>query len=952
MPSGEPISITYADDEVKVFHKYVEVVLNDFLRENGLESSYRILHHPGGVVGTVPDFVISDLPSGKWAYVIEVKRSPGSVGSIRSWSQARGYVTDNRDVCWLSTSKPYFLVTNIELTIFFCEHSGTPTQYCLLQDGEKHCSKFGNDATKTLLKFKTNILPKIFKQLVDQDETYANNMKAILDSLVGLQSELSNHVLNKKLVKIEHDPQSFGFADAEKYSEKFDSWQTSSLFDSSKNPAQRFAREVARDCLLRIFTYEYSREFFKVIGTHVLRPITHSSRSNLASSIQLSFDDLERVDFKQIIKSRLIDFVPENVDDTVFSILDKFINTLQLKIADAIKESGTVTHFTNMVVGNEDLYPWAEVNGEGKIMTDPDIADLVVHLCFALTPEHPPQSILDPCVGTGNLLNSCYDRIKSDHQEYTHDRILSYLHGCENDMFLGKLGILSLIMRSPKEISSQTSVDITLQDFFEICGSHSKMHDMVIMNPPFLREDNKVSKLQKRQIEEKIEKSFGEQTFTWERGHPNLFFYFVEAATKALKENGICGSFIMSTWLSTQAGVSLKRFFLENFEIKYVVICPNNYFEQRMVAPCIVVGKRSSNPNPDSTVKFVRIFSQIFFLSNYDQLTAQESMLDGDVIVRSMKQKDIRPDDNWEKIVLALPNYYDLLYSSSKFALLGTVFSRVKRGELANEGNGSPFFFPWSNRRARKKIQSIDSIESKFKKFGLEHSKAPDHYILTSGDLAKEQCLAVHKTTSISSHCGLASFLSEFDKVYSKPQRWNIDDMEHDAQIIIPRSSRKVHSIFVNPYWDKREVYLSTNFVGLHGCNISVNGVTPGEIVDFVAGYLNSSFGQTMFEINSQNRVGLRKIEARPMKTTISVPASDLNECVEDVRNVVNKFHRLDYGLTGMEDNQSRFELDLAVANVLWVIEPRFNDFVSSPEDLANKSRDSLRELVRDRRGL
>ena len=559
MLSGKPISITYADDEVKVFHKYVEAALNDFLRENGLESSYRILHHPGGVVGTVPDFVISEMPSGKWVYVIEVKRSPGSVGSIRSWSQARGYVTDNRDVCWLSTSKPHFLVTNIELTLFFCEHSGTPTQYCLLQDGEKHCSEFGSDATKTLLEFKANILPKIFKQLEDQDETHANNMKAILDSLVGLESELSFHVLDEKLVTIRHDPQSFGFADAEKYSKKFDAWQASSIFDSSENAIHRFAREIARDCLLRIFTYEYSREFFNVLGTHGLRPITHSSRNNLASSIQLSFDDLEKVDFKQIIKSRLIDFVPENVDETVFSILSKFINTLQLKIADAIKESGTVTHFTNMVIGHKGLYPWAEVNGEGKIMTDPEIADLVVHLCFALTPKHPPQSILDPCVGTANLLNSCYDGIKSDHPEYSHDRILSYLHGCENDMFLGKLGILSLIMRSPKEISSLTNVDITLQDFFEICGSHSKMHDMVIMNPPFLREDNKVSRLQKCLIEGKMEKSFREKTFMGERGRSNLFFYFVEAATKTLKENGVCGYFIMSTWLNTKEGVHLKN---------------------------------------------------------------------------------------------------------------------------------------------------------------------------------------------------------------------------------------------------------------------------------------------------------------------------------------------------------------------------------------------------------
>ncbi len=950
MSFDELIKITYDDSEVKVFHKHIEALLIDYLRENTLESRYEVLHHPSDVVGTIPDFVIVDKLSKKWVYVIEIKRTPGSVRSIRSWNQARDYVRNNYDVHWLSTSKPYFLLSNIEKNLFFCNHPTESTQFCLLQNGEESCSKFGDDATKTLTEFKTKVLPKIFKQLETQDVAYANNLLVILNSLVGFQFELTSHILNNMLSQVEHNPQIFGFSDVEGYTNRRKQWFMLNEPRSKNTPIEKFARAIARDCLLRVFIYEYNREFFQIIGTHtLLRPINFA-HNKLKNSMHLSLEDLEKIDFIQIIRTRLIDFVPENMDEKTLLIFSRFLQKVQSRISEAIKESGSVIQLMNSIMENEDLYPRDEIHTNGKIMTDPELADLATFLCFSVAGEHhPPQSIFDPCMGTGNLLNSCYDRIKSKFP-YSHNEILSHLHGSESDEFLGKLGIFGLIMRSPKEITTKTSIDIQLHDFFEIASRHIKKHDMVIMNPPFLRNDSKVAPLERHIIEEKIKKSFGMESFMKTVSQPNLFFYFVESATQTIKENGVCGYFVMQSVLNTENGAFFKKFLLENFEIKYIVMCPQIFFEEHQVSPCIIVGKRTNQPDLKNQIKFVQISSQSFSTLDYDILIEEQNVQYGGLTINLVHQKLMKPNDDWKEILLDKADHYSIFQTSDKFAPIGDVFTTGKRGELGNEGNGSIFFFPWSKNSTNRTIKvARDSIEPQFKKMGLEHSDVQNNYVLTTEDLTKEPCLSIPKSTKVSDYSGLTNFINEFNLIYKRPRKWHTDGMINNAQIIIPRSSRKVYSILLNPYWDELDVYFSTNFVCFNDCQISIDGVTPDEMIYFIAGYLNSSFGQMFFEVNGQNREGMRKIETKQIKKMVRVPITGLEVCVEELKDVMVKFCRLDYGITGLMNNESRHNLDLAVAKILWIIEPRFHTVASSPEDLANKSRCLLQRLLRTR---
>lgn len=951
MSRVDSIRISYSDDEVKVFHEYVDKTLKNILKKNKLDLKYDIEHHPGGIVGTVPDFIIAEKSSGKWVFVIEVKRTPGSVRSIRTWDQARSYVRNNKSIHWSPTSKPYFMVTNMELSYFLCDRTDAATQFCLLKNGEELCSEFGSDATKTLSDFEAKVVPRILEHLNAQDEVYSDDMKIILDEFAGLQNALASYVNDSLRKQLQTSPKKFGFSDIKNYKSKMEEWQRLNDPRATKINYEKIAREIARDCLLRIFVYVYCRELFKAIGVHsTLKVIKTESQKELEKSIALSLNDLEKIDFSQIIKTRLIEFIPENMDSITFKIFETFLTRMQSEMANAIKENGTPTYLLNMIMENEKFYPWMEANGDGKIMTDSELADFVSTLCFDVACKEEPPSVFDPGFGTGNLLSSCYDKIKSEYPNLSHNERLSYLHGNEVDSFLGKLGVFGLIMRSPKEISNKTEIDIQMSDFFEIKKTDLGKHDIVIMNPPFLRNDNKVSDLHRKVIEEKISKTLGMKSKMAAVSQPNLFYYFVEMATKTIKNDGVGGYFIMKSALNTKNGIHLKQYLLENFEIKYVIVCPRIFFRGYKVSPCVFIGKRKDTPDQKNNVKFVRIFSPRFFISDYGFLQEKENISNGDVNMLSVPQNTLKAKDDWKKLLLSIPPFYGLFNSSKKFSPLKTTFQNVKRGELANQGDGSQFFFPWSNTKVKKSIGMIvNNIEKQFKSFGLENSRTQQNYILTKSDLTKESCLSIPKSTTIIKHKGLNNFIKKFDTNFTRPNRWQIDHMVSRSQIVIPRASRKIHAVLLNPYWNKQDVYFSSNFVCFWDCNISVKNISKDDILSFVAGFLNSSFGQMMFEVECQDREGLRKTEKGVMAEKIFVPTGDLDKCTTEINNIVEKFKKLDYGLTGLESNTSRNELDLAVAELLCKIEPNFKTHATTPKELADLSRESLIELVRDR---
>lgn len=953
MPEAGPIVISYSDDEVKVFHSHFERLIKDFMSSKGLDKKYKVLHHPPGVTGSIPDFVITEKTSGKWVFVIEMKRTPNTVRSIRTWDQARNYTINNKSIHWSISHKPFFLVTNFELSYFLCNRLESSAQFCLLKDGEVSCSAFGGDATKTLKEFKDSVLIKIFDVIDSQSESYSDNLKTILDDFVGLQEELSKYLEKTMMAKIKSNPKQFGFSSFSEFKHQLSEWQRLNDPLAESLDFNKIARDISRDSLLRIFTYEYCRAYFNILSIpNKLKPINTSNLSTLTKSIALSLDDLGKIDFSQIIKERLMNFVPENMDQTTYKIFDSFIQRLHTDMSNAIKENGSPSYLLNLIMQDNKFYPWDEANGSGKAMTDEELSDLMSSLCLGLVEGDNPPQVFDPGCGTGNLISSMYTRIKSKYPKMTHDQILSRLHGCEVDGFLGKLGVFRIILNSPKEITKDTEIDIRLRDFFDVGKNDCEKYDAVIMNPPFLRNDNKVAKLPRKIIEEKIKKITGLKSKMGASSQPNYFFYFVELATHLLREKGVGAYFINKSVLNTKNGINFKKFLLDNYDIHYILSYPRIFFQDFAVSTCIVIGKKKSVTESKQKVSFARIIDPNFFTMNYQDLLRGASGFQGIMRITTKNQSDLDESENWKEFIIPVPDFYDIMASSGAFKPIGKVFGKIKRGQLANVDSGSKFFFPWSKGDKMKSLRGeINGIESKFKRRGLEHSKIPTSYLLSESDLRKEECLAIPASTNISQHPGLKNFIHKFDQKFKRPSRWHIDNYDSRAQLIIPRSSRKVHSVFVNPFWDSDDVYFSSNFVCCWDLLPSSTKLSKNDVLELMAAFLNSSFGQLMFEVGAQDREGMRKMESGDISAKILLPIFPLDNYVSEVKKIVDAFRKLKFGLSGDEPlSTPRTELDLSIAELLMKIEPAFTAMHNTPQKFVSSAQEALNELVRDRK--
>lgn len=101
--------ISYSDSEVRRFHPICEKALNRAIKSLKMDNKYEVIHHQ--YTGSLEmDFVIKNKSTGKYACVVEVKRTPADVNSARYQYQAMSYVQMNSGI----TEKPFYIITNLE----------------------------------------------------------------------------------------------------------------------------------------------------------------------------------------------------------------------------------------------------------------------------------------------------------------------------------------------------------------------------------------------------------------------------------------------------------------------------------------------------------------------------------------------------------------------------------------------------------------------------------------------------------------------------------------------------------------------------------------------------------------------------------------------------------------------------------------------------------------------
>jgi len=915
------INLWYNSDEVTGFHPVVETAINNAITNCGYDSLLELEHHPTIPNSTIiPDFAIKLKSSNRYIFVIEVKKTARDVTSQRFQNQSRSYVSDFSPY-WEPNYPKYFCLTNIEELILFADRQG-PISTCILKGNPKSHTRFNpqtRDATQTSIEFQVTfeqLLPIIYNRT---QPDWDNNWQPIIDSF----------------------------------------YQNFQSVSSSLTHSKELSDELSLYELFRLLAFTYLKDYYNQTSNpnqSYFRtfPPASDNLQNFKSKLSNNYNRVLQLDFNQVFSNH------PNSTDRIFpenfsaSILQYFKNTIQALNnfgSQAVSDNPLPEYIFNLLTSK--VYDKQTLHKKGKIMSDTELSILLA----TVTIENTDSIVIDPCSGDGALLDAAYDylnilNLSNNGVAKSHNQLLNQVSGIEYDPFLAQLATFRLVSKNLSGVDSSTNANIQTGNAFT--KPNNSGFDVLLMNPPFLRNDNPdapITIADKTLMNNAIT-SNGQSNFVTLASQPNLYFYFVNYTWHYLNPQGRSGLILMAKFLNNEEGEHLKQFILD--KVDAIILYPRNYFEDFKVTTVITVLSKQ----PTNEIKFLRIINSDL-LSRPDDIksiisSSTTTTINSDYTLK-VTDRNISPSGNWKMYFNDPEDKFQDLDSLTFLEHLETFFTVKKRGGAENSG-GSTIIFPDFNEFP------YSGIENSNKGFGIKNSRSARKLILDQSNLEEEPAIHFPSRYDDNSSNGLdvihqtdTSLNAVFNTNNTlNPSRWKrivnaAFRNKVSFDILIPRAERTKHSCYYNPI--STPVVLTTNFFYLSGFQ---NGNTDSTIslenqIKFITAYLNSCFGQIQFEIHSNNQEGMRKLEGFHIDE-LKVPDLRLLSKTE-IDTVVTAFENLstqNITVSGDEGlSTQRRQLDEEIAKIIFA---KNNLGFSSSIQLTNFFELFLADLVEDRR--
>lgn len=376
---------------------------------------------------------------------------------------------------------------------------------------------------------------------------------------------------------------------------QINNWWLSSASEYGYNPT---ASKYASNKLPTLSKVILTDWVFKIIFANVLKRHFNEARAIEAINNETSIEQAKRIiksisehcNFWNIFSDNLaIDFISSSAWKQIIQ-LNQFLSSInieevEIEILHNLLQSSILS---------------AKRKVAGQFATPKKLADLLVRL----TIENKEGTVIDPCCGTGTIINQAY--LLKEEYEFNQDEIISSIWASDKYSFPIQLSTLTLA--KPNNIGKVLNIfradvidlmvgeNITFKDpnNGNDIVKQLPMLDYVVSNLPFIK--SKEIQVLNPNITE-INNFIHDQIETEKTlsGKSDIFAYIPFYLYQLISENGKIGLILSNAWLGTDYGEIFLELIQKFYDIETVIISgKGKWFDNADVVTTFLIAKNES----------------------------------------------------------------------------------------------------------------------------------------------------------------------------------------------------------------------------------------------------------------------------------------------------------------------------------------------------------------------
>lgn len=446
---------------------------------------------------------------------------------------------------------------------------------------------------------------------------------------------------------------------------QINNWWLSSATEYGYNPTATKDASNKLPTLSKVILTDW---VFKIIFANVLKRHFNEARAiesiNNATSIEQAKEIIasisEHCNFWNIFSDNLaIEFISNSAWQQIIQ-LNQFLSSIniegiEIEILHNLLQSSIVS---------------AKRKVAGQFATPKKLADLLVRL----TVEDKEGVVIDPCCGTGTIINQAY--LLKEEYEFNQDEIINSIWASDKHSFPIQLSTLTLA--KPNNIGKVLNIfradvidlevgeNITFKDpnnGNDIIKQLPSI-DYVVSNLPFIK-SKEIQVLNPNITEINIFIHEQAETATTLSGKSDIFAYIPFYLHQLLSENGKIGLILSNAWLGTDYGEIFLELIQNFYDIETVVISgKGKWFDNADVVTTFLIAKKR-NPNTpidqDRTISFCTLKENINEIPDTKQLS-ENILLETENEFVDIQNYSVNDIANFETIGVPWCGYFANLY--------------------------------------------------------------------------------------------------------------------------------------------------------------------------------------------------------------------------------------------------------------------------------------------------